>query len=138
VSTVPKAHVYYSPARRTWVLLRDYQVTVNGSILCIKAGFLFDMASVPRILNPIIQKFDLGTVAPLAHDYSYQRQGVLEDAYPPVSLTRRRVDVIFSNLMISEGVRPWKRAVAFRAVRWFGWAAWKRKQREPVKAVRGR
>jgi len=129
-------HVYYSPARDAWILLEDYQTGINGSILCIRAGFTFDMASVPAVLNPLIQKFALGTVAPLLHDYCYQRGGQLDEAYPPVCLSRRRVDGLFLEYMGREGVCGWKRWAAFAAVRLFGWMAWRRKQREPVRKVR--
>jgi len=128
--------VYYSPRLKTWVLGEDYQTQVNGSILCIKAGFRFDMASVPRVFAPMIQAFELGTVGPLKHDLCYQASGVLEDAYPPVTLTRRKVDFAFKADMILEGVCKWRRVPAFWAVRMFGWAAWCRKRRVPVRPVR--
>ncbi len=127
--------IYYSPAMKSWVLGESYQVGINGSILCIKAGYAFDMASVPRILWPWISSFDLGTEAPLLHDVGYQGGGHY-DSYPPLDWSRRQVDSLFRRIMADEGVGRWKRTVAWLAVRAFGWLAWHRKSaNDPLKCA---
>lgn len=120
--TVPL--VYYSPALNSWVVGAPYQTGIDGAMLLIPEGYCFDMASVPRILWPWMGSFELGTRAPLVHDYCYGRAGHL-DSMPPLELKRSQVDHLFLGSMRDEGVRAWKRGLAFWAVRWFGWLCWK-------------
>ncbi len=118
--------VYYSPSLKSWVLGETYTVGIDGAVLTIREGYCFDLASVPRILWPWISSFELGTEAPLLHDLGYQGGGHF-DSFPPLDWSRRRVDSLFRQIMRDEGVRAWKRTVAWLAVRGFGWLAWRRK-----------
>jgi hypothetical protein len=120
-------HVYYSPALKCWVLGDAWTVGIDHCTLTIPEGYLWDMASVPRILSPWIESFELGTAAPLVHDWSYQHGGVLANCWPVLTLTRSETDHLFYRMMRDEGVK-WRKGPAFAAVRLFGWLAWKRKQ----------
>jgi hypothetical protein len=133
--SITEPHIYYSPRLGVWVLGDPWVTAINGSILTIPSGFGFDLASVPRILNPIIQKWELGTAAPLKHDYCYQRQGVLEYAVPPCHLSRCRIDRVFLETMKQEGVAGWRRVSAYWVVRLFGGFAWRRigRDRKPLR-----
>lgn len=122
-------HVYYSPALRCWVLGDEWSVGVNGCRLTVPQGFMFDMASVPRIVWPLISSFDLGTASPLVHDWGYQHQGRM---CPGLEWTRKQVDQNFNRMMRDEGVTGWKRRYAYYAVRWFGWLAFRAKGREQL------
>lgn len=97
-----------------WILLEDYQY----KDIMITAGFLTDLASIPRILWNIIAPFELSTEAPVVHDFLYRNGGLGK-------YTREQADQIFLELMAKEGVVWWKRHVAYRAVRLFAWGSWK-------------
>jgi hypothetical protein len=107
------------------VVLEPWRVGINGSTLTIPEGYRFDMASVPRILWPLLPSFALGTAAPLIHDYCYARAGHI-DSWPPLVWKRAKVDALFRATMRDEGVATWKRTVAWLAVRAFGWLCWRK------------
>jgi len=117
--------VYYSPSLKAWVLGESHTVGINGATLCIREGYRFDMASVPRLLWPWISSFELGTEAPLLHDVGYQNGGRWP-SFPELVWTRRQVDRLFLHIMRDEGVGRCKRTVAWAAVRLFGWLAYRR------------
>ena len=123
---MPAPHVYYSVPLDSWVLGDDWETGINGAILRIPAGYQYDMASVPWFLQWWIQKYKLGTAAPLIHDWGYQHGGDM-GSVPPVQWKRKEVDRKFLDAMRCEGVRWFKRGAAYRGVRWFGWFAWRRK-----------
>lgn len=83
--------------------------------ICVPAGFITDLASVPRLLWWLIAPFCLGPAAVL-HDFLYRRGGF----YGGRTWTRRDVDRLFGRVMRESGVPRWKRRLAFRAVRLFG------------------
>jgi hypothetical protein len=92
--------------------------TVEVLGVLVPAGFTFDLASIPRLLWPIIGPFELSIEAPLLHDYLYRNGGL-------GTFSRADVDAMFLDLMRSEEVARWRRWAAWLAVRLFGWAAWK-------------
>jgi hypothetical protein len=64
----------------TWVGGRRFRIEkpyVFGMIQ-IPAGFVFDLASVPRVLWWLIAPFELSIVAPLIHDWLYRVEGARE------------------------------------------------------------
>lgn len=108
-----------------WQLCHDYIVPIElakirGS-LDIPAGFITDLASVPRPIRLLIDRTELGGAAPIAHDYLYQHGGCYTFDH---CLRRRQVDRLFLVLMRKEGVRRWKRLMGWSAVRLAGWACW--------------
>jgi len=97
-------------------------------VLHVFAGFHTDLASVPRIFWPLLSLVDLGFGAPIAHDFLYQCGGVppIGTCYPSAKrFTRREIDLLFSDLMAEFGVVPWRRRLAWSAVRLCGWAAFR-------------
>ena len=101
-------------ARCTWRLMQNF--TVLG--ITIPAGYEFDLASIPRILWPILAPFELSVAAPLLHDYLYSGEG-------PKGITRKDADLMFLEVMKLEGIGLVKRRAAYLAVRAAGWAAYK-------------
>ncbi len=67
----------YDTARRVWRLLADYSYAYDGVTLTAKAGYAYDLASVPRPLWWLIAPNELSLVAPLFHDLLYDFRGVL-------------------------------------------------------------
>lgn len=137
LSKLPPVWVTYLAHRDIWLLVEEYHIDVPVQLhagiadVCfqIPQNFEFDLASVPRILWSLISSFELSLVAPLIHDYLYRFQGtpvhhrVVNPEAPQeeyyMNLTRKQADDLFYDLMIREGVVPWKAKAAHRAVRWF-------------------
>lgn len=91
-----------------------------GVLIRVPAGFLTDLASVPRAAQLLIQKDEGNIEAAVVHDYLYSRECSL-----PVS--RRDADQVFLEAMTAAGVGKVKRGLMFHAVRWFGGRTWKKR-----------
>jgi hypothetical protein len=126
VGPLPEVQLTYDTSRRVWRLLADYSYTYDGVTLTAKAGYSYDLASVPRPLWWLIAPNELSLVAPLFHDLLYEYRGVLpaESATPYRTYTRREADDLFLHLMEVEGIEWWRRNAAYSAVRAAGWTYW--------------
>ena len=101
-----------------WELCETLDVFDGDTRFRIPKGFATYLASIPRVVRPLMETADLGIVPPIAHDWLYRRGGMgLYD--------RRGADRLFAGLMKAEGVKWWRRTLAYRAVRWFGRGAWR-------------
>ena len=112
---------------RRWRLEQDYHYQHGDHRITVPAGFEFDLSSVPRAFWSLIAPFELSIAAPLLHDFLYRYggdppAGAIE---PRRTYTRREVDELFRTVMEEEGVAPWRRSLAYRAVRLFGGGAWR-------------
>lgn len=76
----------------------------------VPAGFVTDLASVPRILWMLLPPDGKYAKAAIIHDYLYDN----------ALRTKAEADCIFLDGMRVLGVPKWKRNVMFGAVRWFG------------------
>ena len=128
-----------------YLLLKDYVYTWTHKgtkyRLVVPQGFVFDMASVPRIVWPLISPFDLGPAA-VPHDWIYRFQGRLDDGsyqsfvkttqggfWEPLTgetyrWSRKNCDRLFGRMMRESAVPRWRRRAAYVAVRAFGIFAW--------------
>jgi len=77
-------------------------------------GFVTDLASIPRVLWPIMPPASKYTHAAIVHDYLYWTQSVERDV----------ADKIFSIGMKELKVRSWKAGAIYHAVSKFGRGAW--------------
>ena len=130
-SVLPPVWVTYIAHRGVWLLVEEYRVKLDFEDEMvhfeIPKDFEFDLASVPRILWPLIGSFELSLIAPLIHDYLYQTTGKGSFHYGETEegvtfqrpFTRKEADDIFLDLMLREGVPLWRARSAHRAVRWF-------------------
>jgi len=126
----------------SYVLLQDFTYKWHAKDfdrkLVIPKGFIFDLASVPRIFwTPTgISPDRLRWTAPLIHDFLYEYKGKLpEKSYFRLPRgtwiedkkiwTRKNADKMFCRLMREDGISMFKRRMAYRAVRAGGWLAWK-------------
>jgi Protein of unknown function (DUF1353) len=109
-----------------WVLDRSYTYDDRGTLLTVKAGFRWDLSSVPRIFWPFVAPFELSVVASLFHDALYREGGDVQamTTPPPTHYSRSDADRVFYDIMEKEGIGWTRRHVAWMAVRDFGWAAW--------------
>ena len=97
-----------------WRVAKDF----TWRHITVPAGFVCDLDSVPRIPY-VYSRFKNRTVAAsVIHDYLYYRQ----------TTTRKEADRLFSQAMKDEGVGSYHRRIIYRAVRMFGWHAWRKNQ----------
>ena len=122
--------------------LYEWEHTSDGAStryrLGVPAGFVYDGASVPRLLWTITGYLPDGLQreAALLHDWLYVHEG----APPPPSYrvfaeegwedcpevwTREAADRLFGRLMREAGVPKLRRRLAYRAVRLWGWLYWR-------------
>lgn len=120
--------VHWQDKRGIYTLASSYGYTcpVIGSTITAPVGFQWDGHSIPRIARLIVQPHELSPVAALYHDLLYRFAGVLPTQFvePYRAINREEADESYLQIMAHEGVSGWKRAAAYRAVRWFGSRAW--------------
>ena len=121
---VPPEVTYHYTGRPCWAFWRrtgywqttaPWQLGINGHLISVPEGFKFDIASIPRVLWPLIGPMELGLPAPLAHDFFYRFRDV----------SRRVADRLFRQVMRAEGVGWCRRWLGWLAVRVFGWFAYR-------------
>jgi hypothetical protein len=88
--------------------------------LTVPEGFITDGASVPRPFWPLFSPVGACFPAAVVHDWLYHNSST--KAAP---LTREQADRAFYDGLTVLGMRWVARRTVFRAVRLFGWAAWK-------------
>lgn len=112
-------------------LLEDCRyLTSQGDTIVARAGFVTDLASIPRAFWLFIAPVDLRVVGPTIHDVIYRSGG---EVSPPVGevlpservFTRKEADDIFLEAMERDQVTYWKRMAAYHAVTVFGGSAWR-------------
>ena len=121
-----RAAVTFDVGEGLWRLEHGYFYE-NGPIgIAMPEGFLFDLASIPRLGWWLIAPFELTIEAALIHDGLYRTGGcpAWVRVGAPARFTRREADLILLSMMRRDGVPEWKCRSAFRAVRLFGGAAW--------------
>ncbi len=88
----------------------------SDHVIRVPAGFVTDLASVPRALWSIMPPHGRYAKAAIIHDYLY--------ASPIVS--RKQADDIFLEAMEVLGVAKWRRLAMYYAVRLFGQSSYTR------------
>lgn len=94
----------------------------DGAAFVVPAGFVTDLASIPRALWNLVAPFELSIAAPIAHDWLYKHGGQLLDAAP---YARAEADALFRSLMARAGITRAHRTAAYLAVRLFGGSSWR-------------
>ncbi|EDV9907329.1 DUF1353 domain-containing protein [Salmonella enterica subsp. enterica] len=82
----------------------------ESDVIEVPAGFVTDLASVPRIFWTLLPPDGKYAKAAIIHDYLYDN----------ALRTKKEADLIFLDGMAVLGVPKWKRIVMYLAVRWFG------------------
>lgn len=82
----------------------------NSDVIEVPAGFVTDLASVPRIFWTLLPPDGKYAKAAIIHDYLYDN----------ALRTKKEADLIFLDGMTVLGVPKWKRTVMYWAVRMFG------------------
>ena len=114
--------------RPDWVVARKaVYVGSLGDRFEIPAGFLTDLASVPRIAWPLLPPFGAYVAAAILHDYLYRfAPSVAAGRWPERRLFRWEADGIFRRAMREDGVSWPVRRAMFYGVRCGGGCAWRR------------
>ena len=94
--------------------------TDSGLTVFVPKRTITDFASIPRFFWRIMPPWDTHRKAAIVHDHLYSTQ-----AFP-----KKRADLIFLEAMKALDVPAWKRQAMYRAVRWFGFVAWKNHKTE--------
>ena len=88
------------------------RVSIDGTLFTIPKNFKTDLATIPRILWPILSPQYAGFVAPaILHDYLYRSDSIV---------TRRFADEVLFSALMSEQVTLFTASKFYLAVRLFG------------------
>ncbi|ECP4145705.1 DUF1353 domain-containing protein, partial [Salmonella enterica] len=93
----------------------------NSDIISVPAGFITDLATIPRIFWTILPPDGKYAKAAIIHDYLYDN----------ALRTKKEADLIFLDGMTVLGVPKWKRTVMYWAVGVFGIGRY-RKIKSPI------
>ena len=108
---------------RRWRVHQDISYrTAAGEVSTVRAGFVFDFASIPKILWPLVPPagdgHNLYGLAAVWHDWLYVHRQIGGRA-----ITRREADALFLEIMLYVGVRPLLARAMYPAVRVVGWGS---------------
>lgn len=111
---------------RRWRVAADIAYrTQAGELSTVRAGFVFDFASIPRVFWPLVPPagdgHNLYGIAAVWHDWLYAHK--LVGGRP---ITREEADRLFLEIMRYVGVAPWMARAMYLAVRAFGGLYWRR------------
>lgn len=132
--------VCYIDGRR-WRLACDAAYLIHGgrfagSVSTVRAGFIYDWASIPRCFWAIFPAAGDGSnrygIAALWHDWAYEHGQI---AGQPCE--RRDADDLFYEIMLYVGVRPRLARLMWWAVRVGGWRGWNTRRRIEKAATKG-
>ncbi|EAV4234148.1 DUF1353 domain-containing protein [Salmonella enterica subsp. enterica] len=82
----------------------------NSDVIDVPAGFVTDLATIPRIFWSLMPPDGKYAKAAIIHDYLYDN----------ALRTKKEADLIFLDGMTVLGVPRWKRTIMYYAVRLFG------------------
>lgn len=108
----------FEEAESKWRIRLPFHGEAGGVDVVVPAGFLFDLATIPRPLRPFVLPTAFGLRAPLLHDYLYNTRGLKG------RITRLQADRAFRRDIREyrgKGALSW---AAWIVVRSFGWAWW--------------
>jgi hypothetical protein len=122
--TTPLDNRYLDGKR--WLLISPFQYHIGtypakfeSDIITVPEMFVHDFASIPKFLHFILSPTGPYAKAAVIHDYLYRTQ----------TYSRKRADIIFMEGMVVLEVPKWQRVVVYRAVRLFGWNAWRKNKK---------
>lgn len=108
-----------------WVLEKDFvYVTNDGGVIEVPAGFVTDLASIPRVFHAVIPVNGKHRKAAVVHDWLYVSQ----------IMSRAESDKVFLKAMEESGVRWSLRWVMYSAVRSAGWLYWNERKSKLTEA----
>lgn len=119
---------------RSWKIEEDYILDLPWieGIICIPKGFIFDGASVPRVLWPFMAPTGIMFIAGLYHDVGYRYNHWFDENYNPVYVDagRRFFDSEFEKIGSYVNDATFTPNVAWGGLWAFGFFAWNTRQKE--------
>jgi hypothetical protein len=99
-----------------WTVIQPlvYESDVAQRIFLVPAGFVTDLASVPRLPLAFLLTGDTAHEAAVVHDFIYSRAPVPRDM----------ADKVFKEAALVSGVPAWCANLMYLGIRLGGWAAW--------------
>ncbi|MCX4186784.1 DUF1353 domain-containing protein [Methylophaga sp. OBS4] len=109
-----------------WITTSDFDIQLpDGRQIHIPIGFIYDKASVPRLVWWYIPRDDRHiNIAALVHDYLYEIQQIENDW-----IVRKEADQHFHGIIKQSGMRPTKAYAAYAGVRAGGWRFYNKRAR---------
>ncbi len=91
---------------RKWEVIEDYKLYIPWlkETLLIPKGYIFDAASIPRFLWPLINPTGILLIPSLFHDFSYEFNGFLNDKKEKIHVTEEHPRAFFDMLFRDIGV----------------------------------
>lgn len=110
---------------QTYLLLEDLVYENDFATFTFKQGFDFDAISIPKAFWSLIDSPFTGKAvrAATGHDVLYSCEH---------NNDRKFCDDMFLEMMLTDGVSKVKAYAMYYAVRSFGWAVWKKHNKEEV------
>lgn len=109
---------------REWEIAKDISyLMADGRVSTVRKGFIYDFASIPRILWRIFPPTGDGSpygIAATWHDWLYVNKRIQGKA-----IDKATADNLFLEIMLYTGVSKFKAKLFYRAVKWFGGHAWR-------------
>lgn len=119
---------------RRILITSDWYFTIPGNPelkrpeirIKIPCGFIFDGASVPRFLWPVVDPMGILFINGLLHDFGYRYNFLLDGNGKPIFVDagRKFFDLIFYDVGLYTNGTYALNKMAYYALRMFGWAAW--------------
>lgn len=102
----PLINYYYQTCRSIYFIINDKKYE-------IPANFKTDLASIPKIIWPIMAPSHSSLIrAAIIHDWFYRKN---------CEFSRLQTDLIFYHVLRNDGVSSFKASLMYYAVRIFGW-----------------
>jgi len=106
----------------TWELLAPFTyISRRYGTITVPAGFVTDLASIPRLARWYVSRDGDHTKPAVVHDWLYGRASIA--GHP--SITRADADRIFLEALKARGVRSGLATVMYWAVRLGGWSTFR-------------
>lgn len=87
--------------------------TVNEKVYVIPKNFETDLASIPKLIWPVMAPAHSSLIrAAIIHDWFYRKT---------CEFTRLKTDLIFYHMLKNDGVSTLKASIMYYVVRLFGW-----------------
>ena len=95
----------------------DIEFIINKEKFTIPKGFETDLASIPRVIWPLMSPAHSALIRPsIVHDWFYRKT---------CDFNRKQIDLIFYHMLINDGISKVNANAMYYAVRSFGWKAYK-------------
>jgi hypothetical protein len=116
-----------------WHLEQSYTRKTSIGTVTVPPRFVWDGASVPRVLWNIIPPWGSYSGAALVHDWLYRTR--TSCASRSKTITKEEADRVFYELMLEDGVRKSRAWVMWQAVAFLGGKAWTRMKEDDDRLV---